>query len=286
MTELSLTKTVVFSVCVCLIIWQSYVCLERYLQFNLNTAVEFEKSSAVIFPVFTVCPAYPVAYNNTKLYNFGIAGRNRYRQGIWGHEHAVDEHEIFKHVTHDIEDIIKTVEMRFSNREPNIVFNKENMKSLEYREKYHEIYGRCFEVDIQSYGNEKSLIVFETNMPVYIFIKYPGVFYDNEKSRLEVILGKCLFIELIYEIYKKSMNAGCKQKQPGSCTCLDYDDLTYDDCTETALEKHLMEKLNCVVPFINSTNTVCKVKNIRKQVSSVPLVNLQHIKIILNSGSI
>ena len=90
--------------------------------------VEFEKSSAVTFPVFTVCPAYPVAYNNTMLYNFGIAGRNKYRQGSWGHKHSVDEHDIFKIVTHDIEDIIKTVEMRFASREPNVAFNEETLK--------------------------------------------------------------------------------------------------------------------------------------------------------------
>ena len=246
-----------------LIIWQTQVCLQRYLSFHLNTEVTFEKSSENTFPAFTVCPAYHVAYNISQLKKFGITSREQYKALEWGNRlnSTFNEHETFKKVTHDIQDIIKSIEIRFTNSNQ---FDKQNISTLNYKEKYHRTYGRCFEIDIQEYGGEKLSLRVTTTMDVYIFIKEPGVFFDNENSRLEGRLGQCLFIELIYELYKKRMNGGCA-KQDHSSKCLNYGDLTYDDCKEQAVEIQMVEELNCVVPFIESNHSVCKTKNIQKQ---------------------
>ena len=58
--------------------------------------------------MFIVCPAYPVAYNTTtKLRNFGIQSREEYRGGRWSYNSSVDEKDIFKKVTHEVDDVIE-----------------------------------------------------------------------------------------------------------------------------------------------------------------------------------
>ena len=91
-------------------------------------------------------------------------------------------------------------------------------------------------------------------------MKQKGEFFENSRSRLEVQLGKCLFLEVNYELYLKNENIECDESKPGSCHCTNYDKgELYDDCTQNNLEKILREKTNCVVPFIATNHThVCK----------------------------
>ena len=86
MNVLSMTslRYFLFVSCLSVLSWQSYVCLQKYLQFLQNTEVTFEKSTELPFPVLIVCPAYLVAYNTTKLRYFGIQSREEYRRGEWG----------------------------------------------------------------------------------------------------------------------------------------------------------------------------------------------------------
>ena len=104
-------------------------------------------------------------------------------------------------------------------------------------------------------------------MPVYIFVNHKGEFFNNYRTRLEVQLGKCLFLELNYELYIKNKNIDCVESRPDSCQCTNYDKgRLYDDCTQHALEKILRENINCVVPFIqtNHTNVCRNSSNIKK----------------------
>ena len=119
--------------CLSVLSWQSYVCLLKYLQYLQNTEVTFEKSTELPFPVFIVCPAYSVAYNNTKLRYYGIQSREQYRGGEWANDSTANEREIFKQVTHEVDDILENILIRFANRQPNKEFKNNNMKNLEYR---------------------------------------------------------------------------------------------------------------------------------------------------------
>ena len=76
-------RTLVFFLCLGLTIWQSYVCLQKYLQFHQITEVKFAKSTEKYFAAFIVCPAYPVAYNGNMLKQFGIGNSNDYMKGNW-----------------------------------------------------------------------------------------------------------------------------------------------------------------------------------------------------------
>ena len=105
----------------------------KYLQYLQNTEVTFEKSTELPFPVFIVCPAYPVAYNITKLRHHGIQSREEYRRGKWANNSNANEREIFKQVTHEIEDVLENILIRFANRQPNKEFRNNMMKNLEYR---------------------------------------------------------------------------------------------------------------------------------------------------------
>ena len=93
-------------------------------------------------------------------------------------------------------------------------------------------------------------------MPVYIFMKQKGEFFENSRSRFEVQLGRCLYIEVNYELYMKNENIDCDESKPDSCNCINYDKgELYDDFTQHALENILIEKINCVVPFIQTNYT-------------------------------
>ena len=262
-------KALVFSICLGLIIWQSYACLQKYLQFHLNTDVKFVKNTEINFPVFIVCPAYPVAYKGNMLNKFGIGSSDDYRKGNWkgNGNSSLNEKEIFDEVTHDIEDIFERIVIRFDDMQPNKDFSGQDLKNMHYTLKLHLTYGQCFEVDIESYDGGKSQIQIFTKMPVYIFVKQAGQFFENSRSRLEIQLGKCLYIEMAYEVFIQNMNAGCTPAKPDICNCLNYDvDLTYDDCTEGAVETNMIDRIKCVVPFLRSNKTVCNEKGDIKQV--------------------
>ena len=126
-------KYLIFLSCLSVLFWQSYVCLIKYLQYLQNTEVTFEKSTELPFPVLIVCPAYSVGYNITKLRYYGIHSREEYRGGKWTNNFIVNEREIFKQVTYEIDDILENILIRFSNRQPNKEFKSNNMKDLEYR---------------------------------------------------------------------------------------------------------------------------------------------------------
>ena len=133
MKVLSMTslRYFLFVSCLSALAWESYVCLQKYLQFLQNTEVTFEKSTELPFPVLIVCPAYLVAYNTTKLRYFGIQSREEYRSGEWGQNSTIDQRDIFKQVTHEVDDIIENIVIRFTNTQPNREFK--NMRNLEYK---------------------------------------------------------------------------------------------------------------------------------------------------------
>ena len=180
----------------------------------------------------------------------------------------MDERSIFDYVTHDVDSILEKIEIRFDYRKQNKMFSENNLKNLTYVEKYDATYGRCFGIDINGYdlgGIYKTVII--AKMSVYIFVQQNGQFSENGKSRLEIQLGKCLFIELSYEIFIQNMDTGCSTHNPDGCKCLDYDNVrTYDDCNEEAIELNMMDKNKCVVPFLRSNKTICKDKYDKEQV--------------------
>ena len=125
-------RTLVFSLCLGLTIWQSYVCLQKYLQFHQITEVKFTKSTDKYFPAFIVCPAYPVAYNGNMLKQFGIGSRNDYMKGNWKGNSSLNE----KKVTHNIEDIFEKIIIKFDDRQPNKDFSGQSLLDMRYTEKY------------------------------------------------------------------------------------------------------------------------------------------------------
>ena len=97
-------------------------------------------------------------------------------------------------------------------------------------------------------------------MPVFIFLKQKGEFFESSRSGLEVQLGRCLFLEVDYELYMKNKNVDCDESKHGSCHCTNYEKgELYDGCKQNNLENILREEINCVVPFLETNHTdVCK----------------------------
>ena len=54
---------ILFCLGLCLTIWRSYDCLQKYSNQNLSTKVSMVKSTKTFFPSMVICPTYNSAYN-------------------------------------------------------------------------------------------------------------------------------------------------------------------------------------------------------------------------------
>ena len=70
--------------------------------------------------------------------------------------------------------------------------------------------------------------------------------------KLEANFGESLYLDITYDILKKKFAKSCNSYQYNS----------YDFCKETEVEKRIMKKFNCMVPFLTtSAQRVCIAKN-------------------------
>ena len=119
-------KRVLFCIGVGLTLWRSYECFEKYLYSNLSTKVSMLKSSETFMPSLVICPSYFSAYNqrytfvkhllfNQYFRNLELIGIQKpwdYRLGEWFGNSSSSGYQIFRDVTHNLSDLLKS--SRFS----------------------------------------------------------------------------------------------------------------------------------------------------------------------------
>ena len=258
-------RIILFLVGFCLTLWQSYVCLQKYLRHPLGNEVLFVSSADVENPAYILCPAYSVAFNLTAISELGIGSVQDYKNGDWRGNHTQDERKNFAAITYDIEDVLDTLDIRFNGRSPDKLLSGSNISQKYFTTKYHRHFGRCYELNVNGLLDQDSIytLKFKVKLPAYIHIKQTGQFYENSRSRLEIGIGKCLFIELTYNIFKRHPNTKChvNNSTKNDCGCKIYQEKdTYDDCTEGEVEKDLIENFQCAVPYLTSQHGACSEK--------------------------
>ena len=108
---------------------------------------------------------------------------------------TLDLTTVFNLVTHELEDILHSMEISTSDREKfkyTIYFDGSNTTKelIEYKTVYSDTFGRCYSLrprhHIRALGVTK--IDIEARMSIYIYFGYPGQFMYNTKTKV------CTFI--------------------------------------------------------------------------------------------
>jgi hypothetical protein len=133
--------------------------------------------------------------------------------------------------------------------------------SVVTREIKYPSFGKCFEIELDQFGEPVQYVHFYLKEPAYVYVSTKGHFHNSDSyAKVDVKLKQCLFIDLTYEVIKQNANSQCKR----------YTEETYDVCCERAAESHLVGVYNCTAPFINSPNnvSVCTDKSKTSKVSN------------------
>ena len=206
------------------------------------------RSYETFSPSLTICPAYAEAYNKTNLNKFGIGKANDYRKGDWHGNSTLDGRTIFKSVAHNFSDLVETLTVNFQNGGKSVYSG--SFENMNVTEKGHLTFGRCFQIHPMNESISVNKIDIKFLKSIYIYFSMPKQFYnDNSKSKLEANVGEKLFLDITYEILKNNYVQTCKS----------YDYESYDSCKSLQLQKTLLSKFNCTLPFATTSKyKVCK----------------------------
>ena len=207
------------------------------------------ESKSTIMPAFTICPNYDSSYNETRLQELGIPGREAYREeGLWEGNSGAGQRGVFDIVTHKMEEIVENMEFLMVGKHGRENKTKLSGKQVERLLEVHEVlnptYGRCFEVDLAKLNQTIESVSLVTFIPIYLYVNIPGQFHNGDShSKIEVVLQECLFIELTYEI----------QIQNDVSTCRKFNESeTYDECSERVALENLTAQFGCTAPYLAS----------------------------------
>ena len=149
------------------------------------------------FLELTICPTFDSAYNEINLSKYELS-KNQYRREalyapINGNK-TLNLTAVFNLVTHEIEDILHSIEISTSDREKfrfKMYFDGNNASKsiIEYETVYTDTFGRCYSIRPQKHIRELIVtkIDIEFLMNTYIYFGYPGQFMYNTKTKVTKI---------------------------------------------------------------------------------------------------
>ena len=98
----------------------------------------------------------------------------------------------------------------------------------------------------------------KTTLPTYAYINLPGQYFNwDSNSKVEIYIGKSLFIEATYDVILMNFEDSCVKYTREN---------TYDLCNTEALTNFMEKHVGCTIPFAESHLTICR-KNETKKVS-------------------
>ena len=178
-----------------------------------------------MLPSMTVCPKYDSAYKEEELARHGIGSlevsqqsnisyyisTKEYRGGNFKGNSTKNEREIFEDVTFSFDDIVKNVTIRFPMKRKNKKGERRKKtvepKDIASKEIRYLNTGKCFEINLDQFGEPLGYIEFYLKMSGYIYVNSGGQFHNRDSfSKVEVKLGNCLWIELTYEVNNRAIN--------------------------------------------------------------------------------
>ena len=104
-----------------------------------------------------------------------------------------------------MDDIVENVTIRFPMKRQNKIGERRKKtvkpKDISSREIRYRNMGKCFEIKLDQFGEPLGYIEFYLKMSGYIYVNSEGQFHNRDSfSKVEVKLGKFLWIELTYEV--------------------------------------------------------------------------------------
>ena len=160
------------------------------------------KNTDTFAPSLTICPEYFISYNETNMNKIGIQNANEYRLGNWYGNSTLDGGTIFKSVTHNFSDLVTNVTIHLENGEE-VTFTK--FDNLTVTEKGYATLGRCFEINPLNKGERVQSLGIHFSKSIYIYFNIPNQFYYiDTKYKLEANFGESLYLDITYDILKKT----------------------------------------------------------------------------------
>ena len=114
-------------------------------------------------------------------------------------------------MTFSVDDIVENVTIRFPMKRDKKKGERRRKtvqpKDIKFREIRYRNMGKCFEIDLEQFGEPLGYIEFYLKMSGYIYVNSCGQFHNRDSfSKVEVKLGNCLWIELTYEVINRAIN--------------------------------------------------------------------------------
>ena len=136
---------------------------------------------------------------------------------------------------------------------------KEDSKDAKIDILHYKTFGRCysFQLGKEIVAQGINIIEFLSSMNLYIYFHHPGQFLSiDTKSKLYALKGRSYFMDMTYSITENTL------QRESTIPCSGGTDFEFDDCFYKAMAKDLMNELNCVVPFIKTSENknVCVYK--------------------------
>ena len=116
-------------------------------------------------------------------------------------------------------DVVESVTIRFPYNWNNKIGErrKKTVKAedIQFREIKYISLGKCFEINLEQFQEPLGYVRFKLKMSSYIYVNSMGQFLDRDsKSKVQVKLGNCLWIELTYEMINRTLEGTCRRWQP------------------------------------------------------------------------
>ena len=251
-------RILLFWIGLALTIWRGYECLQKYLHSNVSVRIEMVKSNETTGPSLTICPEFFSSYNEKILKQLGInKSYNYYRNGEWYGNSTLDGRTIFRSVTHNFSDIVESLTVRFKGGGKSVYAG--SFENLNITEKGQPTFGRCFEIYFMNKSDNVYDVTITFYKTIYIYFNLPQQFWnDDYKSKIQANVGEKLYLDITYDILKNNFAQNCKS----------YDYNSYDLCKETEVEKEIINKFDCTVPFFTTSKyKLCSEKEARNQSS-------------------
>ena len=170
--------------------------------------------------------------------------------------------QVFYDVTYELHELLESIIVQtdnVSNHRLSIDL-KEKSKDVKVDSMHYKTFGRCYSMqlgkEIVAQGVHR--IEFLSSMNLYIYFHHPGQFLSIDTvSKLFTHKGQRQFISMTYSIMENTL------KSESIIPCSDETNFEFDNCFDQTIAQDLINELNCVVPFIKTSenNNICVNKN-------------------------
>ena len=267
--------SIIISCLICLIV-QVVNCIEKYAKKDtrvIQTVMPLKNAS---FLAFTVCPSYDEAYKLQVLQSYGTT-KDIYKKGktivftFYSILHfrlskpfplpltgnfTVNTNEspkqVFIDITYELHELLEYIIVHtdnFSNHDVSIDL-KEKSNIVKIDTMPIKTFGRCYAIQLgkEIVSQGVHAIDFLSNMNLYVYFHHPGQFLSiDTKSKLYTLKGRNHFMDMTYSIMKNTL------RSESTIPCSGDTNFEFDNCFYQAIAQDLTNKLNCVVPFIKTS---------------------------------